>query len=325
MGNSTNGRITRRQWLAGAASLAGVSVMPTGAWARTRGGINGVAVGAISYSFRELPGHAGKILDYLLACKLDCVELMGEAAEDYAGAPPMPPFPTAAPGQAPSDAAVTAWFKERERGDSERSAWRRHAPMDAYRKLRRLYDDAGVRIDILKLGDAKWSDADNDYAYEVARILGARGISFEADDKAGAHMGPFAVRHHMINGMHTHGQFADPAFDLDRLLATSRASRLNFDVGHYVGTTGKSPVELLQKYHDRISHLHLKDRKSAANGGANVAWGQGDTPLRDVLRLLQKQRWPIPAMIELEYPTPVGSSVLAEMRKCVQYCRDALA
>jgi len=318
--------ITRRDWLSGTVLLGGLTVLPAARiWGRSRSGINGVAVGAISYSFRELPGHAGKVLDYLVACKLDCVELMGDAAEEFAGAPPGPPFPAAPAGQSPDAAAVKAYWAERQRVDAERSTWRRSVPMDRYRKLRRMYDEARVRIDILKLGEASWSDADINYAYDIARILGARGISFEADEQAAQRMGPFAERHRMINGMHNHAQFADPKFDADKLLAYSKANRLNFDVGHYVGTTGRSPVEFLEKYHARISHLHLKDRKTPANGGANLPWGQGDTPLRDVLRLVQKQRWPIPAMIELEYALPAGSTVLAEVRKCAAYCREALS
>lgn len=46
---------------------------------------------------------------------------------------------------------------------------------------------------------------------------------------------------------------------------------------------GGSPVEFLQKHHARISSVHLKDRKSKDNGGANVAWGTGDTPIKDIL------------------------------------------
>ena len=35
----------------------------------------------------------------------------------------------------------------------------------------------------------------------------------------------------------------------------------NFDIGHYVaGTKGKSPIPVIEKYHDKIISLHLKDR-----------------------------------------------------------------
>ena len=99
---------------------------------------------------------------------------------------------------------------------------------------------------------------------------------------------------------------------------------LNLDVGHYVAALGTSPIPVIQKYHDRITHLHLKDRKNPENGQDNVPWGTGDTPIIEILQLLRDERYPIPAMIELEYPIPDGSSVMREMEKCVKYCRRAL-
>ena len=55
-----------------------------------------------------------------------------------------------------------------------------------------------------------------------------------------------------------------------------------------------------------------------------MPWGQGETPLKDILQLLKKEKYKIPASIEYEYNTPEGSSVIAEVKKCVQYCKDAL-
>jgi hypothetical protein len=320
----------RRQFLALSTAAGIASLVPaSGAFGATRrrgiGGIAGVAVGAISYSFRDLPGNAEKVLEYLLACGVDTVELMGDAAEDYAGAPPSPPYPSTPAGQAPDPVVIAALETARAKSDTERNQWRNSVSMTRYRALRKLYDAAGVKIDILKLGDASWPDADIDYAYNVARVLGARGISFEAEDKAAKRMAAFADKHKLLNGMHNHMQYGDAAFDVDKLLAYSPRNDLNLDVGHYVASTGQSPIPFLQKYHARISHLHLKDRRTLAHGGANTPWGQGDTPRREVLQLLQKERYRISAMIELEYPVPKDSSVLAEMKKCVEYCRAALA
>ena len=105
-------------------------------------------------------------------------------------------------------------------------------------------------------------------------------------------------------------------------------------MGHYYGVNGQSPVPVIEKYHDRIASLHLKDRKgpsSAAEnkgqggGGPNMPWGKGETPLKDVLKLMKRQRYEFPASIEYEYNTPEGSDVLTEVKKCVQFCKDALA
>ena len=62
----------------------------------------------------------------------------------------------------------------------------------------------------------------------------------------------------------------------------------------------------------------------AANGG-NLPWGEGKTPIKEVLRLMKKEKWTFPADIELEYGIPKGSDSVTEVAKCVQYCKEALA
>jgi sugar phosphate isomerase/epimerase len=101
----------------------------------------------------------------------------------------------------------------------------------------------------------------------------------------------------------------------------------NVDLGHYVaaGNVGGSPIDFLRRHHARISSVHIKDRQSKENGAANLPWGEGDTPIVDILKTMQKERWTFPATVELEYRIPDGSDAVAETRKCVQYCARALA
>ena len=61
------------------------------------------------------------------------------------------------------------------------------------------------------------------------------------------------------------------------------------------------------------------------NNGANVPFGQGDTPITEVLQLIRDNKWNIQATIEFEYPVPEGSTRMAEIKKCIDYCRAALA
>jgi sugar phosphate isomerase/epimerase len=123
------------------------------------------------------------------------------------------------------------------------------------------------------------------------------------------------------------------------VLGASKYTALNFDVGHYFGVNGESPVPIVEKYHDRIASLHLKDRKGPSKdaqtsgaqggfpggGGANMPWGQGETPLKEVLQSMKAKKYKFPASIEYEYQTPQGSDVLTEIKKCVEYCKRALA
>ena len=281
-----------------------------------------VKVGAISYSFRQIPGSAEEILGYMQTLGLNTVELMGGPAEAYAGAPdpgPRPRHPESMTQEERSN-----YVAARTAAQQETQKWRRSAPMEKFAELGDMFRDGGVDVDILKMCSANWFEEDIDYAYRAAKAIGARGISFEISALSSERMAPFAIKHGLINGMHNHLQVANENFDFDEYLSHGLNNMLNLDIGHYVAALGTSPIPVIRKYHDRISHLHLKDRKTPENGQDNVAWGTGDTPIGEVLRLLRDESYSIPAMIELEYPIPEGSSVMEEMAKCADYCREAL-
>jgi sugar phosphate isomerase/epimerase len=107
-------------------------------------------------------------------------------------------------------------------------------------------------------------------------------------------------------------------------MAAGKYLGANLDIGHYTSANG-DPVAFIKAHHARITNLHVKDRKR--DHGTNTVWGQGDTPIKDVLQLLKKEKWDIPANIEYEYG-PAGETadhVIEEMKKCLQYAKEALA
>ena len=70
--------------------------------------------------------------------------------------------------------------------------------------------------------------------------------------------------------------------------------------------------------------MHVKDRTSPNRGQLNLPWGEGDTPIEEVLRLMRDEKYDFPATIEYEYETPKNSDVLKEVKKCIAYCKNAL-
>jgi sugar phosphate isomerase/epimerase len=259
----------------------------------------GVQIGAITYSFRALPGSAEQILGYCLDCGVSAIELMSNAAESFAGAP--------------------------QRQDLKQ--WRIAASMDKYKAFRKMYEDAGVNIYAFKLPPTKaMSDQEYEYIWNVAATLGANHITMElpTDDALLKRVADFAAARKLRIAFHTHGQGGSSNFE--KVLAASPYTALNLDVGHYYGVNGESPVPVIEKYHERIASLHLKDRMGPSNGkaGPNMPWGQGGTPLTEILQLMKAHKYKFPGSIEYEYTTPEGSDVLAEVKKCVAYCRNAL-
>ncbi len=189
-------------------------------------------------------------------------------------------------------------------------------------ELRKMYNDAGVNIHIHKCPFGP-SDGDINFNFELAKALGCKAITTERSDTLAKKLAPFAEKHKIYVAFHNHTNNVPTIDGIDPLLDCGPYIAFNFDIGHYVaGTKGKSPIPVIEKYHDRIISLHLKDRTP---DGKNLAWGQGQTPIKEVLQLLKKEKWPIYGDIELEYKIPAGSTSVAEVAKCVAYCKEALA
>lgn len=320
--------ISRRRFLGTtSAAIAAVSLTPFSigfTTAKPNSKFGGVQIGAITYSWRSMPSTAEDIVGYCTEAGISSVELMGNVAESYAG---IPEGPQRAPrGVELSDQEREKLEKENEIATEKQKQWRLSVSMDKYKQLRKMYNDAGIDIHIVKFAPANWSDEEIDYAFKAAKVLGAKGITNEIGEEACQRLGKFAEKHDMYAIFHNHLQPGEPGFSFDKFLAYSPKNMLNFDAGHYFGSTGKHPNGIIERLHDRIFSIHTKD-KTGKNGNppnTNMPWGEGDTPIADMLKLVQKNKWPIYFDIELEYPVPENSTAQKEVAKCVQYCKNIL-
>jgi sugar phosphate isomerase/epimerase len=207
--------------------------------------------------------------------------------------------------------------------------WRLSASMDKFKALRKKYQDEGATIDIVKFGlNARMSDDEIDYCFQAAKALGCRYITCEPPLSETKRIGAFAEKHKIMVGYHGHSNvtgveaFGRPGA-WEQAFFYSKYNGANIDIGHFTAGNSFSPIDFIRQYHDRITNLHLKDRKK--DQGPNVPWGQGDTEIRQILQLMKKEKYDFMGTIELEYPIPEGSDTMTELAKCVQYCKDALA
>jgi sugar phosphate isomerase/epimerase len=273
-------------------------------WAKPNSKFAGVEIGIIisPTNFRDIPLGADQILNNLVQLGISGIEMQDVRVESYAGAP-------AATRQA------------------EIKQWRIAASMDKYRALHKLYRDAGVNIYAFRLATLNNAMTDQELAYffNTAEALGARQITTElpTDTALTQRVGDYAAKRKIRMGYHNHTQVDFNSWDT--ALSQSKYNGINFDVGHFAAAVSQSPIPFIQKYHDRITCLHLKDRKFKTNGGQNMVWGQGDTPLKEILVLMKKEKYRFPAGIELEYRIPEGSTTMAEIAKCLEFCKEALA
>lgn len=282
----------------------------------------GVPIGVITYSWRSMPSTVEDIIKYCVAGNITSLELMGYTAEEWAGAPKAPKWP----GRDATDEEREAFKVARAEAAKKQTEWRVNCDVNKYKELKKLFDAAGIHIHTVKFAPARWSDAEIDYAFKAAKILGAGAVTNEIGDQACRKLGKFAEKHGMIAAYHNHSQPGQPGFNFEEFLAHSPANKLNLDVGHYFGSTGKHPNELIEKLHDRIYSIHLKDKtgKDSAPANTNKVWGEGETPLADILNLIKEKKYPIYCDIELEYKMPEASDAQQEIVKCVEYCKNIL-
>jgi sugar phosphate isomerase/epimerase len=208
-------------------------------------------------------------------------------------------------------------------------AWRTSTSMDRFKALRQMYNDAGVSIYAWKQLSLSMSDEEYEYIFNVAEALGCTHTTLELPGGPNGaaqlkRLGDFAMRKKIYAAYHSHTQGGMAAFD--EAFAASKGNMANVDLGHYVagGNVGGTTLQFLEKFHDRISSIHLKDRTTPAHCALNLPWGTGETPIREILQLMRKQRWRFPASIELEYAIPQSSDAVKEVRTCLEYCRAAL-
>ena len=319
--------------------------------------VNGIRIGTISFSFKELKRSVGEaqwqeVLNDTQQCGLSNLEIeiakvepiriltgaggarpsaieeaapvttpYGTACFAPAGAPRPAPRP-AAPPMTPEEqaAAKEAQAKARE----EIRQFRIGPPAGYYANIRKQAKDAGITINAYTCGwGTDYTDAEIHAVFQAARELGAVAINSSTTLDMAKRLAPFADKHQFPVAFHGHlfGLFSS-ADDYASVLALSKYFRINLDIGHFTAACG-DPVAFIKLNHDKLPSIHVKDYKTSA--GPSMPWGQGDAPIKPVMQLLKSLKYPGVVTVEYDYPIPPGSNSIAEVKKCVQYLKDSLA
>ena len=273
--------------------LAIAATSATLAFGKPDSNIQGVKIGAQSYSFRTMP------LD-------DAIKAMSDIGLSY----------------------VELWQGHLEPKDkAELKAWRTSpASLEQMKDVRRKFNSAGIRIYAMNYSfKANNTDEEVLHGMEMAKLLGTKIITASSNVDQAKRLNDLAGKAGVKVAMHNHSNIKDPnEFATPESFAKAMDGNpnilINLDIGHFTAANYDA-VDYLQKHHDKIATLHIKDRKK--NQGPNVPLGEGDTPIKAVLQLLKKNKsWGIPAMIEYEYK---GTDPVVEVRKCFEYCKQQLA
>ena len=300
--------------------------------------INGVQLGVITYSFREMENQSAEaILQYTLDCGINSIELMGGTAESFIGRPEnkmdrrkfyMLSRKARKNELSKDEKKQLADLKIQQASyDKEVELWNKNRSLDGFSKLRKMYNDAGVKIYAFKpdyLLTKKNSDANIEYAMKAGKLLGASHVTLELprDTAHTLKLGKMAEKNDIYVAYHGHEQ-QHPTW-WDTALSQSPNNAMNIDLGHYVAAGNTEPLQILKDKHQHILSMHVKDRQNPENGKNNMAFGKGDTPITEALQLMRNKKYTFAATIEYEYNTPENSTIIDEIKKSIAYCKDAL-
>jgi sugar phosphate isomerase/epimerase len=254
--------------------------------------VKGVTIGVQSYSFRDR-----SLDDALLAM----VEIGLSSCELYSGH------------------IEPKGLKREELRD-----WRLTTPLSEFTQAGEKFKKAGIELYAYNYSFRDdFTDEEIKRGFDMAKALGAKLITASASVSVAKRVDVYARRYKMKVGMHNHSrikenEFATPEDFAKAMEGNSEYICINLDIGHFTAANFDA-VDYLQKHHERIVTLHIKDRKR--DQGDNLPFGEGDTPIKPALELLMKNKWKIPANIEYEYK---GEDTVAEVKKCFEYCKNAL-
>lgn len=202
--------------------------------------------------------------------------------------------------------------------------WRKTVSIDHFHEVRTKFRKAG--IELVAYNYSFRDDFDDDEierGFEFAKALGVKCITASSNVSTARRIDKYAKRARIRVGMHNHSRILDNEFAAPESFAKARTGTspyiaINLDIGHFTAANF-DPVEFIERNHDAIVTLHLKDRKR--DQGENMPFGEGDTKIKEVLQLLRGRKYAIPANIEYEYK---GVETVSEVKRCYEYCRKSL-
>lgn len=205
------------------------------------------------------------------------------------------------------------------------------ALQDDHVAVTKAYKDAGIRV--FSMSNAFAVDVADDEIDAMFRAMQAANIgvfhSGSTKMETVPRLVPFVQKYGISFAGHPHGN-PDPKEigsweSMERVMAFGEGFDLCLDIGHFTAANGNEPgadaLAFLEKYHDRITHLHVKDRM--VKEGPNVPFGVGDTPIVEVLQMVRDNGWNIPAFLEREYRDK-HMSAFDDVRTQLDYMRNAL-
>ncbi len=272
--------------------------------------VKGIQFGLQSYIFSMLGLPQDQIVDAVIQSMVQCQ--LGEC-DLYA--------PVTEPAQ--------FWDRIRAGGDGSAAAreelgrWRTSVSLDHYRAIRKKFDAAGIQVYGLS-GFPGSTEDELTKTFEIAEVFGAQLVTLGVTLPAAKRIAPLAEKHIFKVGIQGRPDMKPANPDViarpesyEEAVSLSPVYWLSFDIGDATGG-GYDTLQFVEKHHDRIALLYLKDRRKDR---LSVPWGEGDTPVREILRMIRDRKYPIRCYIDCDYKT---TDRAADVRHSFEFAKAAL-
>lgn len=281
----------------------------------TRSTFKGVTLGANTYS---LPLPQFPLDDAIRAISqigFGMAEMHPWHVEPTFGAPRF--LRRGSPPPTPDEIAAAKAAREKLRN------WRMTVPLEQFEDIAKKFKAGGLFLYSYNMnfpGD-DFTDGEIDRSFEMTRALGCNVMTAVGNKKLFKRLDPFAARHKIWVAIHNEPNSIPTIADFDDLLGANRYTGMCLDIGHFVASNS-DPVAALDSHHDRVFDLHIKDRKK--NNGPNFPFGQGDTPIKQILSMDRDRNYHIPAQIEWEIAADTSDLRVQAVKQCFEYCKNTL-
>jgi sugar phosphate isomerase/epimerase len=300
------------------------------AFARISSKVHGVQLGLAGFSLNGLPRQG--ILDAIVKSMVDiglgdCLLFAPSTEPAELADRARPARGAGAPAR--GGGARAPLSPEQAAAVEELRQWHLSVPLDYYKAIRKKFNDAGIEISGFdsSLG-ASPSDEELTKACAVTRALGATFMMTPLPRPVARRLAPIAEKHGVKVGLQGRPNLkaTDPDAiskpqDYEQAVALSKNFGTSIDVGDATAG-GFDALKFVQDYHAHAFALNLKDRTKA---GLSVPWGEGDSHIKEILQLIRDKKYPIRCYLDCEYATAPGGSRIADVKRCFEYAKAALA
>ncbi len=302
----------------------GALPLPATAAKRINSDVHGVQFGLQSYVFSGIGLPQAGILDVVVKSMVESglgeCDLYAPLVEPAELWDRIRPAGAAGPGAAvPAEAAAA-----RAQARAELAKWRTSISLDYFRAIRKKFEDAGIAIYGLS-GFPGSTEEELSRTFDIAEALGARLVTLGITLSAARRIAPLADKRKFRVGIQGNPNMSAANPDaiarpenFEEAVSLSRNYWISLDIGDATGGGWVDCPEFVEAHHGRIALLYLKDRRKDR---LSVPWGEGDTPVKEVVRLIGQRKYPIRCYIDCDYKT---ANRPADVKRSFDYAKAAL-